>query len=264
MAVIKGLQWTFDTKASLYEKMRPGYVDTLYDALFEYIPVTDKSNVAEIGSGAGQATLPVLKTGCRLTAIECGKNFSEILKDKFGEYENFSVITAKFEDTDFEENSFDLVFAASSFHWIPQKTGYEKVYSMLRPGGAFARFSNHPYTAKDNPYLSEEIEKLYDRYYYTFHNKMRETISEFTFSQAEETAQIAEKYGFCDIRCELFYRERVFSAEEYVALLGTYSDHIAIEESIRTEFFSEIREAINSHGGSITIHDTIDLQLARK
>ena len=37
MATIKGLEWTFDTTASLYEKMRPGYVDELYKVLFDYI-----------------------------------------------------------------------------------------------------------------------------------------------------------------------------------------------------------------------------------
>ncbi len=75
---------------------------------------------------------------------------------------------------------------------------------------------------------------------------------------------IADKYGFSDIRYKLFYRERVFSAKEYIELLGTYSDHIAITENIRTEFFAKIEEAIHKHGGIITIYDTIDLQLARK
>lgn len=75
---------------------------------------------------------------------------------------------------------------------------------------------------------------------------------------------ITSKYGFTDIRYEMFYRERIFSAKEYIELLGTYSDHIAIEEAIRMKFFSKIEEAINNHGGTITIYDTIDLQLARK
>ena len=75
---------------------------------------------------------------------------------------------------------------------------------------------------------------------------------------------IAEKYGFADIRYALFYRERVFTAKEYIALLGTYSDHIAIDEEVRRKFFSKIEEAINKHGGTITIYDTIDLQLSRK
>ena len=87
---------------------------------------------------------------------------------------------------------------------------------------------------------------------------------EYSEGQAVQRAKIAEKYGFVDIKYALFHRTRTFTAKEYSTLLGTYSDHIAIEESIRKEFFSEIENAINNHGGSITVYDTIDLQLARK
>ena len=45
---------------------------------------------------------------------------------------------------------------------------------------------------------------------------------------------------------------------------STYSDHIAMEEGIRTEFFAKIEEAIQKHGGEIRLYDTIDLELARK
>ena len=38
--------------------------------------------------------------------------------------------------------------------------GYSKVYDMLKSGGVFARFANHPYRDKGNIVLSEEIEKL--------------------------------------------------------------------------------------------------------
>ena len=34
--------------------------------------------------------------------------------------------------------------------------GYTKVFSVLKRGGVFARFANHPYRAKDNLPLSEE------------------------------------------------------------------------------------------------------------
>ena len=61
-----------------------------------------------------------------------------------------------------------------------------------------------------------------------------------------------------------FHRTRTFSAAEYRTLLGTYSDHIAIEETIRTAFFTEIEQAIQRRGGTITLYDTIDLQLVRK
>lgn len=264
MPTQKGLEWTFDTVATTYEKLCPGYVDELYQTIFDYIPIDESSNVVEVGSGGGQATAPMLKTGCCLTAVEYGRQFSERLRERFREYPDFSVVTDKFENVEFPDGAFDLVYSASAFHWIPEEIGYKKVFSMLKSGGAFARFANHPYRAKGNSALSEEIDAIYDEYYYTYHNKKRDPLTEFTEAQAQERAKIAERYGFSDIRYALFYRERVFSAKEYTSLLGTYSDHIAMEKTVRTRFFSKIEEAINKHGGAITIYDTIDLQLARK
>lgn len=264
MSVLKGLEWTFDTVASTYEKLRPGYVDELYQTLFDYIPIDSSSNVVEVGIGGGQATLPILKTGCRLTAVEYGEHFSELCREKFKDYPHLSVITNKFENLEFEDAAYDLVFSASAFHWIPEEIGYSKVFSMLRSGGVFARFANHPYRDKGNPALSEEIDSIYARYYYKFYNKKQETPKEYTEEQAKSIAMIAQKYGFTDMRYALFYRTRIFSAKEYIALLGTYSDHIAIGETTRKDFFTSIEEAINRHGGTINIYDTIDLQLARK
>ena len=36
MPALDGLEWTFDTAAQTYEKIRPGYVPELYKAIFEY------------------------------------------------------------------------------------------------------------------------------------------------------------------------------------------------------------------------------------
>lgn len=77
-------------------------------------------------------------------------------------------------------------------------------------------------------------------------------------------AEIASQYGFEDVKYRLYHRTRTFSAKEYVALLGTYSDHIALEQQKRGEFFSKIEQVINVCGGEITLYDTMDLQLARK
>ena len=260
----KGLEWTFDTVASTYEKFRPGYTDELYQMIFDYITLNESCYAIEVGIGGGQATLPILKTGCNLTAVEYGEQFSKLCMEKFKEYQNFSVVTNKFENTDFSDNTYDLVYSASAFHWVPEDIGYAKVFSMLKSGGAFARFANHPYRDKGNLPLSEEMDRIYGAYYYKYYNKRQKTLTEYSDKEAMQRASIAKKYGFVDIKYALFHRTRTFSANEYRTLLGTYSDHIAMEESIREEFFSKIEEAINDHGGSITVYDTIDLQLARK
>lgn len=264
MATRKGLEWTFDTVASTYEKFRPGYVRELYQTLFDYIPIKETSSVIEVGIGGGQASLPILQTGCKLTAVEYGENFSKLCREKFRDYPNFSVITSKFEDAAFDDNAFDLIYSASAFHWVPEEVGYPKVFAMLKSGGAFARFANHPYRCKENPALMDEINLLYSEYYDKFHNRELGTPKEYSETQARERALIAEKYGFTDIQYAMFHRTRTFSAKEYSILLGTYSDHIAMEETIRMEFFAKIEEAIDNHGGNITIYDTIDLQLAKK
>lgn len=45
MPVIKGLEWTFDTVASTYEKFRPEYTDDLYKMLFDYIALDESSRI---------------------------------------------------------------------------------------------------------------------------------------------------------------------------------------------------------------------------
>lgn len=73
MPDLKGNEWTFDTVAQTYEKMRPGYPDVLYDDIFKLMSIDSSCNAIEVGIGGGQATLPVLKTGCKITAVEYGK-----------------------------------------------------------------------------------------------------------------------------------------------------------------------------------------------
>lgn len=264
MPILDGLEWTFDTAATTYEKLRPGYVQDLYTSIVDYCNIDEKSSLIEIGIGGGQATLPFLQKGCTITAIEYGEKLSTICREKFKDYPKFNVITAKFEDADLEENGYDLIYSASAFHWIPEEIGYTKVYKSLKKGGVFARFANHPYRCKKELELGNAIDKIYEKYYYTFYNKEAAVPGEYTKEYAKQRAEIALKYGFEDIEYKLFYRIREFSAKEYVELLGTYSDHIAIDEPIRNKFFDEIEQTINEYGGVLRLYDTMDLQLARK
>lgn len=259
MPVIPGLGWTFDTVAATYEKLRPGYVEALYQDIFAYCPLDAASHAVEVGIGGGQATGPILATGCAVTAVEPGANFCALCREKFAAYPGFTAVNARFEDVDLPPESCDLVYSASAFHWVPEEIGYRKVFDILRPGGAFARFANHPFKDKGRPGMHEALQEVYAIY-------MPGSLvpNEYSEEQAARRAEIAAKYGFTDIQHRLYRRTRDFTAVEYVQLLGTYSDHIAIEEKTRGRFFREIGAAIDRLGGRITIYDTIDLQLARK
>lgn len=259
MPIIKGLETTFNTVYHEYDKWRPTYLRELYDDIFDIKEITPLSNVLEIGIGTGQATLPILETGCNLTAIELGDQLAEYVKEKYKKYEKFNVKNIAFQDFECPSNSFDFIFSASAFHWIPEEIGYTKVFDMLKSGGIFARFANHPYKDKGRNEIHVAFEKIYAKYM-----PGSSIANEYNEENAKHRADLAVKYGFTDISYKLYYRTRSFTADEYTMLLGTYSDHIVIEESTRKKFFSEIRQAIYDNGGIITIYDTIDLQIARK
>lgn len=264
MPVIPGLGWTFDTVAATYEKLRPGYVDELYRDVFAYRPLDADCHAVEVGIGGGQATRPVLDTGCSVTAVEPGSGFCALCREKFAVYPRFRVTEGKFEEAEFPGECCELVYSASAFHWVPEEIGYRKAFGMLKSGGAFARFANHPWRDKGNPALAAALDEVYAKHYHAYYRSIPKLEGEYTEEQAVRRAEIAGKYGFTDIQHRLYRRTRAFTAQEYVMLLGTYSDHIAIPEEKRMPFFREVADAIGAHGGTITIYDTIDLQLARK
>lgn len=253
----------FDQFAKDYDKARPGYPEELYKVLFDYASLAKQATILEIGIGSGQATLPFLQYGYKLIAVEYGKHFCEICKHKFASYANFTVVNTKFEDYNTDPKSFDLVFSATAFHWLDEKESYPKVYKLLKKGGVFAQFANNPVAAKDNPNLRILLDNIYDKYYYSFFTA-KQKFSEFTTNQAEKKSTLAAKYGFGEIRTVIFKRIRTFSAKEYILLLGTYSDHLALPDTLRSKLFFAIGKAINDHGGTISIFDLIDLELAKK
>jgi len=259
IAVIKGLEWTFNTVAAEYDKWSPTYIQDLYEDIFAYKQINQTSNVLEIGIGTGQATVPILETGCILTAVELGDRLAEFTRQKFSKFNKFSVVNMAFQDFEYPESSFDLIYSARAFHWIPEEIGYVKVYNMLKSGGVFARFANHEYYVKEQEELYTAMQKVYSEYM-----SYSSPSPEYTEEGANRRSEIAAKYGFVDISYKLYYRMRTYNSDEYVSLINIYSDHIALEQSKRVGFYNGIKAAIENHGGTITLFDTIELNLARK
>ena len=63
---------TFDLAAELYQDARPDYPEVLFDRLLQLTEMRPGDRVLEVGAGPGKATLPLLRRGLRVTAIEPG------------------------------------------------------------------------------------------------------------------------------------------------------------------------------------------------
>lgn len=253
------LKLKFNEDAANYDRWRPTYVPQLFNNILKYSDLSENKRTLEIGIGTGQATLPILKTNCHVTAIEIGDRLATYAKRKFTAYKNIEIKTIAFEDYACKDNSFDLVYSATAFHWIPQRIGYPKVYQLLKSGGVLALFWNHPFVARNDDPLHMKIQRIYDKY-----RPSNQKPLEFDKEKCLERANIIEQYGFIDIDWNLYNRTRTFDAKSYVSLLNTYSDHRAMPEKEKLPFEDEIMETINCFGGKLNIYDTMDLYLAKK
>ena len=111
----------FDGIPEEFDKWRTRYCDELFADVIEYSGLNSDKTALEIGPGTGQATKPILKTGCSYLAIELGENLAAFTKNKFKFYDNFHIINADFEKYNFEQNQFDLVYSAATIQWIPEE-----------------------------------------------------------------------------------------------------------------------------------------------
>ena len=263
---IKGLGWTFDIVAEQYDMWRPTYVPELFNDIFEYSNISSKSCALEIGIGTGQATKPILEKGCNIMAVEIGKNLTELTRHKFKDYSNISIVNSSFQSYVCENDSFDLVYSASAFHWIDEEEGYCKVHDILKSNGTFARFASHPfYCFEGQEELADRIQYVYFRHY---PNPTGATspkpIGRYTEEDAKRRSDIAKKYGFVDIETKVYYRDLIYRSDEYINRLAIESDKIALESHVRNQFLKDIKDVVDEYGGKITIRDMIDLNLARK
>ncbi len=219
------LRTTFNEDEYNYDKARPDYPDELFGDIFSYIDLSENSNILEIGIGTGQATLRFLNKSCNATAIELGDKLAKYCKQKFSEFSNFKIINTDFIKADLPENSFDLIYSATAFHWIPKDRGYAKIKSLLKPDGAVALFWNHPFvsnTSDETNLASMSVYKKYRPY-----DKMP---SEFDLSKCHKQISELEQYGFKNIKSKIYKRTRKLTSEEYISLIKTYSDHNALPE----------------------------------
>lgn len=245
----------FDEIVSAYDQSRPEYPALLIEDIRTYTGSGPNPRALEIGPGTGKATAPMLAAGFDITGVEIGENMAAFLRERFAAAPRFRVIIAAFEDAPLEEDAYDLVYAASVFHWIKPDIGCPKARRLLRPGGALALLRYNMITDQDSP-LYKRIQDIYDKYYRRHYPASRRP-EERTHAQLRTRESLRVGYGFADMTdygfrdVTLQLREVIhnYTAKEYIGFLDTLADHRALPEADRQATYAEIGEAIEAHGG---------------
>lgn len=244
----------FDTIPEQFDKYRVHYSRELFDCLTDKAHIGEGVKVLEIGPGTGQATDPILDTGCDYTAIELGTNFAEVLRGKYGSRRNYRLINDDFITYDFGGERFDVICSAAAIQWIPEDIAFRRCFELLNSGGMLAMMYLQGDYRTPDPELFADIQKVYDRYF----------IPAKKYGHGKFDYDNAPAYGFTGPETHLFRGRREYDAEGYINYIGTHSDHIVLEEPYRTPFFEGLREAVLRHGNRVVFEDTYILKTVRK
>ena len=235
------LRGIFDEDAALYERCRPGYPV----ALFAGLPVGPGSRVLEIGCGTGQATLPLAELGCVVTAVELGPGMAAVARGKLAAFP-VSVEVGAFEDWALPAEPFDLVLAATSFHWVDPGVRVAKCLRALRRGGALAVVSTHHIAGGTSAFFVD-AQGCYERFDPDTPPGLRPQPA------SGIPVETGEFRGFGSVVVHRYEWEVTYSTREYLDLLHTYSGHRALPEVVRRGLFACLRRLIErDHGGFVT------------
>lgn len=264
----------FDNEATLYDRYRPSYPVWLFNLLAKESHLSADSNLLEIGAGTGQATLPMAERGFQFTALEPGQQLSDILRRKATNYPNVSVITGKFEDLDLPEGSFDLIYGATSLHWINPETLFSKTAQLLKPGGYMASIYNELVETEEDVRFYNLFEPIVLRYGVT--SVLRAGTTPETANPVGPLVKhmegLAPKYDLPETfeKVGFFVQDppqavEYHNAADYINYLRTISHVLQLPENERKAFFSDVTDIVEANfGGAVTLHFAATMQLARK
>jgi SAM-dependent methyltransferase len=259
--MVSRLRETFESAAGVYDAARPSYPEQLFDDLVELAALQPHARLLEIGCATGKATRPLLERGFSVVCVELGVRLAEHARANLAGMP-IEVHVAPFEAWENERDHFDLVYAATAWHWIDPAIRYHKAHELLRPAGHLAFWSaQHAFPVGYDPFFAE-IQEVYDAIGESHPGEWPPSPPD---RNPDDVAEIEATGLFEEIHVRRYLWEKEYSADEYIALLNTFSGHIAMDRSKRARLYGEIRHRIGRRTPpSVRRHWNAILHVARR
>lgn len=241
------LRETFGSVAELYDRARPTYPAAVFDDLAELARLEPGSRVLEVGPGSGKATVELGRRGYAVTGVELSPELAEIARRNAPGAE---IVVADFDLWQPAEADFDAVVAFTAFHWIAPELRFAKPAQLLRPGGALGVVATR-HVRNDDPFWLES-QADYDAVVPHPNNGPPPLPDEMAPLEVDEEL-------FPTVERRRHAVETVYSPDEYIALIGTYSENIGLPAAQREELFRRLHARVAAQG---TLRKLVVFELA--
>jgi SAM-dependent methyltransferase len=215
----------YSNGARSYVEGRPRYPVALITAAAAVVGWRQRCRVLEIGSGPGTATQDFAALGGSFVCVEPNADFVAIAREVLARFADVSFQTSTLEQADLS-TEFDIVLAASSFHWIDQKTGVQRILEVLVPNGFVVPLWNkEPQSVAQQSEAVEQAFKL-SGYRQPVQRQSREEIASVFWGLSKPLQKIAfDERLFCHVESAEDY-----SIERFVALHRSLSPFLALAQ----------------------------------
>jgi SAM-dependent methyltransferase len=246
----------FTDDVTSYAEGRPGYPEEVYDLLRDVCGLGSGTRVLEIGPGTGQATGPLLDRGADVTAVELGAGMAAHLRHEHAG-RALTVVEGAFESVALEGASFDLVAAATSFHWVPAEHAVPRCAELLRPGGWLALWWNYfgdphradPFHHALTPILERVAPELIDE---ASAGNAGAGHHPYAIDVAARTAEIDRTGAFGPVRHERIAWTGRHTAKQIRTMFASFSPWLALAPDHRERALDELEAMANDQfGGTV-------------
>jgi SAM-dependent methyltransferase len=149
----------FSSRVENYIKYRPGYPSGVIDTLAKECGLTEKSVIADVGSGTGILSELFLKHGNPVFGVEPNREMREAGERLLKQFPNFTSVNGTAESTTLADHSADLITAGQAFHWFDRVPTRQEFTRILKPNGFVALIWNDRQTDA-SPFLRDYEELL--------------------------------------------------------------------------------------------------------
>ncbi|MFD0731421.1 class I SAM-dependent methyltransferase [Planotetraspora mira] len=232
--------------AEQYDRYRP----VCPDALIEDFVALRPEQVLDVACGTGKVAVPLAKHGLSVLGVEMDERMADVARGH-----GIPVEIAPFETWDDAGRRFDLITCGSAWHWIDPALGVSKAAKVLRPGGVIARFWS--YHLLEEPVLTA-FDAVYRQYAPDAQVHGRNAV------KSPPVDPFTESDAFSSVETRNYRWEDTFSADEWVGLVATYSDHQRLGPERLTVLQRALHAAIENLGGIVRSHGETHVLLARR
>ncbi len=233
------LRFVFGLNPSAYERGRMPFSRSIVQWALNRTSFRPGDKVLEIGAGTGQLTGELLAAGANVTALEPSDTLADSLQriHKEGDAGELNVSRDTFEDF-VAPNTFALVVAANSFHWIDPSISYQKSADILDKDGRLCLFWYFPILADAE--LQRRVNSVFRAH--GVEDLVRDPLgySETLRQLLNDGRDEAEESGH--LRCLDFVlepRRLSYPVAEYCDLLTTYVGEKGLTE-LRNDLYSSV------------------------